>query len=145
MPLQFAFLYDGQEIFVWSDCLLDLGTDFLYGNMAFVWNVLYLALAPHFHDLFSSLQLCCEGPRFKSIREHISCTLDLREINPVYAVVVCGIQESISGLEPLSVTTELRYLKLVTVSSICPFTFISVFMPLVLFVIMIFSVLTSMP
>ena len=23
--------YDGQEVFVWSDCLLDLGTDFLKG------------------------------------------------------------------------------------------------------------------
>ena len=28
IPLQFAFLYDGQ-VFVRSDCLLDLGTDFL--------------------------------------------------------------------------------------------------------------------
>ena len=34
--LQFASLYDGQEVFVWSDCLLDLGTDFLVGNMVFV-------------------------------------------------------------------------------------------------------------
>ena len=29
IPLNFASLYDGQEVFVWSDCLLDLGTDFL--------------------------------------------------------------------------------------------------------------------
>ena len=29
---------DGQ-IFMWSDCLLDLGTDFLVGNMLFVWDV----------------------------------------------------------------------------------------------------------
>ena len=36
MPLQFASLYDGQEVFVWSDCLRDLGTDFLVGNMVFV-------------------------------------------------------------------------------------------------------------
>ena len=36
IPLQFASLYDGQEGFVWSDCLLDLGTDFLVSNMAFV-------------------------------------------------------------------------------------------------------------
>ena len=35
-PLQFASLYDGQEVFVWSDCLLDLGADFLVGNMVFV-------------------------------------------------------------------------------------------------------------
>ena len=33
IPLQFASLYDGQEVFVWSDCLLELGTDFLVGNM----------------------------------------------------------------------------------------------------------------
>ena len=38
IPLQFASLYDCQEIFVWSNCLLDLGTDFLVGNMAFVWD-----------------------------------------------------------------------------------------------------------
>ena len=38
IPLQFASLYDGQEILVWSYCLLDLGTDFLVGNMVFVWN-----------------------------------------------------------------------------------------------------------
>ena len=36
IPLQFASLYDGQEVFVWSDCLLDLGTDFLVGNMVFM-------------------------------------------------------------------------------------------------------------
>ena len=35
-PLQFASLYDGQEVFVWSDCLLDLCADFLVGNMVFV-------------------------------------------------------------------------------------------------------------
>ena len=37
MPLQFASLYDGQEVFVWSDCLLDLGTDFLVGNNVCLW------------------------------------------------------------------------------------------------------------
>ena len=44
--LQFASLYDGQEVFMSSDCLLDLatedytranlGTDFLVGNTVFV-------------------------------------------------------------------------------------------------------------
>ena len=33
--LQFVSLYDGQEVFVWSNCLLDLGTDFLVGNVVF--------------------------------------------------------------------------------------------------------------
>ena len=36
IPLQFASFYDRQEIFMWSNCLLDLGTDFLVGNMVFV-------------------------------------------------------------------------------------------------------------
>ena len=35
-PLQFVSLYGGREVFVWSDCLLDLGTDFFVGNMIFV-------------------------------------------------------------------------------------------------------------
>ena len=56
-PLQFAPLYDGQEVFVWSDCLLELGTDFLVGNMVFVLDAQYLAVAPHFHSLCASLEL----------------------------------------------------------------------------------------
>ena len=39
IPLQFASLYDRLEVFMWSSCLLDLGTDFLVGNMVFVWDV----------------------------------------------------------------------------------------------------------
>ena len=34
-PLQFVSLYDRQEIFVWSSCLLDLSTDLLVGNRVF--------------------------------------------------------------------------------------------------------------
>ena len=63
----------------------------------------------------------------------------------VNAVVVCAVPESISDLKPSSFITEPRYLKLVTVSSFCPFTFISVLMPLVLFVInLVFSALIAM-
>ena len=55
-------------------------------------------------------------------RERISRILELREVllsfqtgfRLVNAAVVCAILESISGLEPSSVTTEPRYLKLVT-------------------------------
>ena len=36
IPLQFVSLYDSQEVFVCSNCLLDLGMDFLVGNMVFV-------------------------------------------------------------------------------------------------------------
>ena len=71
-------------------------------------------------------------------REHISRILELREIlmsfqtcfNLVSVAVVCAILESIlkstSGLEPSSVITELRYLKLATVSNFCAFTLIFV-------------------
>ena len=63
----------------------------------------------------------------------------------VNAAVVCAILESISGFEPSSVITEPRYLKLVTVSSFCPFTLISVLMLLVLFGIGLdFSALTGL-
>ena len=66
-------------------------------------------------------------------RERISRILELKEIllsiqigfNLVNAVVVC-YPGSISGLEPSTVITEPRYLKLVTVSSFCPFTLIYV-------------------
>ena len=87
-------------------------------------------------------------------KERVGRILELREIllslqtgfNLVNAAVAGAILESISGLEPSSVTTEPRYLKLVTVSSFCPFTLISVLMPLVLFVIsLVFSALISMP
>ena len=87
-------------------------------------------------------------------RERISCILELREIllsiqtgfSLVNAAVACAILESISCLEPSSVITEPRYLKLVTVSSFYPFTLVFVLMPLVLFVIsLVFSALISMP
>ena len=87
-------------------------------------------------------------------RERIRRILELREILPSFqtgfnlfnAAVVCAILESIPGLEPSSVIIEPRYLKLVTVSSFCPITVISVLMQLVLFVInMVFSALISMP
>ena len=73
-------------------------------------------------------------------RERISRILELREMlhsfqtgfNLVSAAVVCAILDSISGLESSSDTFELRYLKLVTISSFWPFTLISLLMPLVL-------------
>ena len=80
-------------------------------------------------------------------RKRISRILELREIflsiqtgfSHVNAAVVRAIPLSISGLEPSSVITDSSYLKLVTVSSFCPFTLISVLMPLELFVISLFG------
>ena len=40
IPLQFASLYDGQEVFVWFDCLQDLGTDFRVGTTTSNQNIL---------------------------------------------------------------------------------------------------------
>ena len=86
--------------------------------------------------------------------ESISHILELTEMfllfltsfNLVNAAVICAILKSISGLEPSSITTIPRYLKLVTVSSFYLFTLISLLMPLVLFVInLVFSALNSMP
>ena len=44
IPLQFASLYNGQEVIVWSDCRLDCGTDFLFGNMVFVCDAYVMAI-----------------------------------------------------------------------------------------------------
>ena len=86
--------------------------------------------------------------------KRINRILELREMllsfqtgfNLVNAAVACAILESISGFEPSSVITEPRYLKLVTVSSFCPFTLISVLMPLVLIVnSLVFAALISLP
>ena len=106
IPQQYASLYDGQKVFVWSDYLLDLGLDFLVGNMVFVRGT----VAPHFHGLYS-LELCCEGrsmihkhkKKMNVPRKRISRILELREIllsfqtgfNFVNAAVVCAILESI--------------------------------------------------
>ena len=88
------------------------------------------------------------------LRECISRMLELRSMllsfqtgfNLENTVVVCAILESISGLQLLSDTTEPKFLKLVTVSRFCPFTLISLVMPLVLLVItLVFSALISMP
>ena len=87
-------------------------------------------------------------------RKRISHILELREIllsfqtvfNFINPAVDCPVLESITGLEPSSVITDPRYLKLVTVSSFCPFTLTYVLMPLVLFVIsLVFSALIYMP
>ena len=74
-------------------------------------------------------------------RERISRILELRKIllsiqtgfSLVNAAVAYAILESISGLEPSSAITEPRHLKLVTVSSFCQFTLISVLMPQMFF------------
>ena len=85
-------------------------------------------------------------------RERISSTYDQRGMllalqmgfSFVRVAVACAILERTSGLEPSSETTAQRFLKIVTVPSLCPFTFISLWMPLALFVIsLVFLALIS--
>ena len=121
IPLQFASLYDGQEVFAWSDCLLDLGrtsslvTWFLYEMR----GVLRKHLISMACILWSSAVRVHDSQGYRKMgvtRERISCILELREIllsfptgfNLVSAAVVCAILERIAGLEPSSVITEPR-------------------------------------
>ena len=116
------------------------------GSTSFPWLVFFCsAVGVHDSQAYRKMDVT---------RECISRILELREIpmsfqtgfNLVNAAVVCAILESILVLEPSSVIIEPRYLKLVTVSSFCQFTLISVSMQLVLFVIsLVFSALISMP
>ena len=85
--------------------------------------------------------------------ERINRNLELREMllsfqtgfSLVNAAVICAVLESISGMEPSSDTTEPWYLKRVTVSSFCTFTLISVLMPLVFVISLVFPALIPMP
>ena len=85
-------------------------------------------------------------------RERISFTFDPRDMllslqmgfSFVRAAVAYAILERTSGLDPSSETTVPRYLKVVTVPNFCPFTFISLWMPLAPFAIsLVFSALSS--
>ena len=68
--------------------------------------------------------------RMDMTRERISLIFELTVVflsfhkgfNLVSAAVVCAILTSISGLEPSSVIINPKYLKLVTVSSLCSLT-----------------------
>ena len=84
-------------------------------------------------------------------RERISFTFDPRDMllslqmgfSFVRAAVACAILERTSGLEQSPETNAQMSLKLVTVPNFCPFTFISLWMPLTLFVIsLVISALT---
>ena len=160
IPLQFVSLYQSQEVFVWSvACWIlartsSLVTWSLYEmccilrlHLISMACILLWSFAVRVHDSHAHRKM-------DVTRERIGRILELRKVllsfqtgfRLVNAAVVCAILECISGLEPSSVITEPRYLKLVTVSSFCPFTLISMLMPLVLFVIsMVFSALISMP
>ena len=92
IPLQFVFLCNGQKVFVWSNCLLDLGTDILCSCPVRV----------HDSEAYRKMDVT---------REHVSHILQLREIllsfqsdfNLVKAAVVCVI------LEYLRFGTLVRY------------------------------------
>ena len=83
IPLQSASLYDGQEVFLRSDCLLDLGTDFLVRNI-----VLYQMSTILRYQLISMARIpfCSSAVRVHDLqtyrkmyvtRGRISCILEL--------------------------------------------------------------------
>ena len=98
IPLQFASLYHGQEVFVWSNCLLDL--------------LCTSAVRVHDSQAYRKMDVT---------RDRISHIMELREILLTFQTgfnlvgVIYAILESISGLEPSSIITEPKYLKLVAV------------------------------
>ena len=55
----FASLYDGQEVFVWSECLLNLGTDFLVGNQRFPAEEVFVTYTSNITDDGPSLWSFC--------------------------------------------------------------------------------------
>ena len=87
--------------------------------------------------LWSSAVTVLDSQAYRKMDVTRKRILELREIllsiqtgfSLVNAAVVCAILESTSGLEPSTVITEPRSLKLVTVSSFCPFTLFSAAVP----------------
>ena len=141
---------------MFSNGRLDLSANVLIGHVVFVWNIKLSPIASHLKDLcfFSNFAVKVHKSQayrnMEMTRERISFTFYPRDTLLslqmgfifVRAAGACAILERISDLEPLSETTAQRYLKLVTVPNFCPFTFISLWMPLALFVIrLVFSAL----
>ena len=109
-----------------------------------------LVTCPYMKCSIASISISSQKPAFFSLtlpnemtRECISFIFDPRDMllslqmgfSFVRAAVACAILERISCLEPSNETTAPRYLKLVTVPNLCPFTFISLWTPLALFAI----------
>ena len=89
--------------------------------------ILLWSSAVRVHDSQAYRKMDVTRERFSHILELRGLFLSIRTgFSLVSLAVFCAILESISGLEPSSVITEPRYLKLVTVSSFFLFTLISV-------------------
>ena len=151
--LKFPSLYNGQKVLVWSSCLLDFGTTFLIGNVVFV------AVVPDFCGLYSSLRLCCEGPWFTNIPEGL-CNKGTHQWYLGTERKKCSCHSKlVSNLSVLlsSVLTwrvfqawNPREITCSQVLEACDCfrllsTLISLLMPLVLWVNLVFSPLISMP
>ena len=121
IPLKFASLYDGQEVLVWPDCLLDLGTDFLFSTWSLyemrsilrehlisMACILLWSSAVRVHDSQAYRNLD-KGAHQSYLGVERNSLVNPNWFQPVYAAVVCAILQSISGSEPSSVVTEPRY------------------------------------
>ena len=116
MPLQFASLYGGQEVFVWSDGSLAQTSSLVTWSLYEIPSILREHLVCKACILlWSSAVRVHESQAYRKIgmtRERISRILELREtllsfhtgFNLVNTAVVCASLEGISGLEPSSNT-----------------------------------------
>ena len=139
IPLQFTSFYDGQGVFVWSDCLLDLGTYFLVskvvfvkrcvvfcGNTSFPWLVFFFAAllwGSMIHKHTGGWMWQGSASTVSWNWEKCSCQSKLVSTWSKLLSSVLFWRVSLC-LEPSSDTTEPRYLNLVTDSSFRPFTLI---------------------
>ena len=127
VPLQFASCYHGQEVFVQSSCLLDLGSDFLVGNVVLQEDG------------------CDNGVQQSSFGTERNAPVIPNWFQPCQCCCCLCYPGEYLRLGTLVRYTWPRYLKLVTISSFCALTLISLLMPLVLFVInLVFLALISM-
>ena len=115
ISLQFASFYDGQEVFVCFDCLLDIGMDSLVDNMVCIWkcgSTSFPRLVYYFRGLLwgSMFHKHTERWRWQWSVSVVSWNWEKKKkllsfqtaFNLVSAADVCAILDSISGLEPSS-------------------------------------------
>ena len=141
----FVCFYCGREVFVRPDCLSNSTSNFLIGDVVFVWNTQEFAVAPHLYSLDSLLSRSAVRVHDSQAKRNVERTS--KRINPIFDLsvmflslqtirsflkdaVVCAILDRISGFEPWSNVIAPRYLKVLTVSSFSPLAQMSVLMPL---------------
>ena len=160
IPLQVASHCDGQEVFVWSNCLLDLSMDFLISSMVFCIRCIVSCGSTSLPWLVFFFAALLWG---SMIHKHSGRWMWLGSISVIswnwkkyccHSTLVSTLLVLLLSVLSLTVSQAwnphhynwAQVLEVVTVISLCPFTLISVLMPLVLLVIsLVFLAPISMP